>query len=198
MDWGLGVNSMQRLSALVRYIFTAILVPILIAVATHLIEEQPQRTANVVLKFLLDLSEQTWFRPTAISLGCFVAGLWVDWLLWRLDRSRADERKALGIEMLTLGRNLGHFVGRINGDPMSAFRPQITSCLTKVKRFGMWVPDDRIFSIHSPYAMDLIVDYLTQVGQMLQGENFREAKRDAKKSKAAFDKAYAEHRLPST
>src|SRR5262249_58360266 len=50
VDWGLGVNSMQRLSALVRYIFTAILVPILIAVATHLIEEQPQRTANVVLK----------------------------------------------------------------------------------------------------------------------------------------------------
>jgi len=189
---------MQRLSALVRYIFTAILVPILIAVATHLIEEQPQRTANVVLKFLLDLSEQTWFPPTAISLGCFVAGLWVDWLLWRLDRSRADERKALGIEMLTLGRNLGHFVGRINGDPMSAFRPQITSCLTKVKRFGMWVPDDRIFSIHSPYAMDLIVDYLTQVGQMLKDGNFREAKRDAKKSKTAFDKAYAEHRLPST
>src|SRR5262249_27141541 len=66
----------------------------------------------------------------------------VDHHLWRLDRSRADERKALGIEMLTLGRNLGHFVGRINGDPMSAFRPQITSCLTKVKRFGMWVPDD--------------------------------------------------------
>jgi hypothetical protein len=41
----------------------------------------------------------------------------------------------------------------------------------------MWVPDDRIFSIHSPYAMDLIVDYLTQVGQMLKDGNFREAKR---------------------
>ena len=189
---------MQRLSALVRYIFTAILVPILIAVATHLIEEQPQQTANVVLKFLLDLSEQTWFRLTALSLGCFVAGLWVDWLLWRLDRSRVEERRALGIEMLTLGRNLGHFVGRINADPMSAFRQQITSCLAKVKRFGMWVPDDQIFSVHPLHAVDLTVDYLTQVGTMLKDENFSEAKRDAKNSKTAFDKAYAEHRLPST
>src|SRR5262245_6605417 len=100
--------------------------------------------------------------------------------------------------MLTLGRNLGHFVGRINGDPMSAFRPQITSCITKVKRFGRWVPDDRIFSIHSPYAVDLIVDYLTQVGQMLKDGNFREARRDANRSEAKFNKAYAQYRLPST
>jgi hypothetical protein len=39
------------------------------------------------------------------------------------------------------------------------------------------------------------MDYLTQVGTMLKDGNFREAKRDAKNSKAAFDKAYAQHRL---
>jgi hypothetical protein len=62
----------------------------------------------------------------------------------------------------------------------------------------MWVPDDQIFSVHPLHAVDLTVDYLTQVGTMLKDENFSEAKRDAKNSKTAFDKAYAEHRLPST
>ena len=56
----------------------------------------------MVLKFLLDLSEQTWLRVTALLLFGFVAGLWVDWLLRKLDRSRADERKALGTEMVRL------------------------------------------------------------------------------------------------
>jgi hypothetical protein len=82
----------QRLSALVRYIFTVILVPITIAVATHFIEEQPRETSNAVLKFLFDLSEQTWFRVTASLLVGFVAGLWVQWFLQKLDRSRAEER----------------------------------------------------------------------------------------------------------
>jgi hypothetical protein len=58
---------MQRFSTWVRYIFTAIFIPIVIAVAAHFIEEQPQETANVVLKFLSDLWEQTWFRLTALS-----------------------------------------------------------------------------------------------------------------------------------
>ena len=58
-----------------------------------------------------------------------------------------------------------------------------------------WIPDNRIFSVHPPHALDLIMDYLTQVGTMLKDGNFREAKRDAKNSKAAFDKAYAQHRL---
>jgi hypothetical protein len=83
---------MQRLSALVRYIFTAILIPILIAVATHFIEQQPRETGNAVLKFLFDLSEQTWLRITALLLGGFVSGLWVAWLLQKMDRSRAEDR----------------------------------------------------------------------------------------------------------
>src|SRR5260370_178515 len=69
-----------------------------------------QKTANAVLKFLhvvlkllLYLSEQTWLRATALILLGFVAGLWLDWLLRKLDGSRAEERQALGTEMVSLG-----------------------------------------------------------------------------------------------
>jgi hypothetical protein len=195
--------------AVVAAIFTGIVFP----VVAHFIQEQPQETANValkllhvVLKFLYDLSEQTWLRITVSLFVGFVAGLWVDWFLRRLDGSRADRRKKLGIDMLKLAHNLGDFARRIDGDPMNAFRPQITSCFATARKLGMWIPDDRIFSIYSPHAMhgmradamDLIMEYLTQVGTMLKEGNFCEAKRDAKKSEANFTKAYAQHRLPST
>lgn len=70
---------------------------------------------------------------------------------------------------------------------MNAFRPQITSYFTTAEKLGMQVPDDRIFSIHLPHALDLIMDYLTQVGTMLKDGHFREAKLYAKESKADFD-----------
>jgi hypothetical protein len=70
---------------------------------------------------------------------------------------------------------------------------QFASCSSaRVGQGGGGAPltDDRIFSIYPPErAMDLTVDYLTRVGQMLRDGNFSEAKRDAKKIEANFNKA---------
>src|SRR5262249_26471462 len=135
---------MQRFSTWARWIATVIFIPILIGVATgvavDLIKQQPRETANVVLKFLVDLSEQTWLRLTALSLGCFVAGLWVDWLLRKLDGSRAKERKKLGAEMVELGNRL-----RDMKYPTDIVRPQIMSYFAAVRRVGIWAPDDQYF-----------------------------------------------------
>ena len=86
---------MQRFSAWARWIATGILVVVgaiftgvVFPVVYHFIQEQPQeslKSLHVVLKFLLDLSEQPWLRVTALLLGGFVAGLWVDWFLRKLD-----------------------------------------------------------------------------------------------------------------
>jgi uncharacterized membrane protein YciS (DUF1049 family) len=122
---------MQRFSALVRYIFTVILISILVAVAAHFIEEQPQETANVVLKFLFDLWEQTWFRITALLLVGFVAGLWVDWLLRKLDGSHANQRETLGTEMHLLVH------GRLD---LFGARPEIDSCFIAARKLGYGPP----------------------------------------------------------
>jgi uncharacterized membrane protein YciS (DUF1049 family) len=95
---------MQRFSAWVRGIATTIwafFVAVVTGVVVDFINQQPRETTNVVLEFLLNLSEQTWFRVSALLLTGFVAGLWIDWLLRKL--SRADERTELGNNMLTLG-----------------------------------------------------------------------------------------------
>jgi hypothetical protein len=179
--------------AVVFFIIKDVVAPVVV----DFIKKQPETddAIHAVLKSLLDLIQHPWLQVAGWIFVGLAAGFWLDWLLRKLDGSRADRRKKLGIDMLKLAHNLSDFAGRIDGDPMNAFRPQITSCLTKAEKLGMWKPDNRIFSVHPPQALDLIMDYLTQVGTMLKDGNFREAKRDAKNSKAAFDKAYAQHRL---
>jgi len=202
---------MQRFSTWARWIATGILVvvgAIFTSVVFPVAVQQPREAANafweflhVVLKFLRDLSEHPWVRVSVLTVGAFVAGLWLDWLLRRLDGFRAERREALGTEMVSLGDYL-----RFSQLPTYQARPQITSCFTTAKKFGIWVPDQRIFEISKRAEnlimehpiRNLITDYLAHVGTMLKDGHFREAKRDAKKSKAAFDKAYAQHRLPST
>jgi hypothetical protein len=72
------------------------------------------------------------------------------------------------------------------------------SCFTTARKYGIWVPDDRIFSAHPAAAMDLITDYLMDVGRMLQDEHFSEAKQHAESRKADFDKVYVRFGLSST
>jgi hypothetical protein len=135
---------MQRFSTWVRRIATGILVVVgaiftgvVFPVVVHFIQEQPGETANafleylqVVLKFLHDLAEQTWLRVTISLLGGFVAGLWVDVLLRKLDGSRAKERQALGVEM----RVLAYELSRLGPYEL---RPKITSCfITASSEYG--------------------------------------------------------------
>ena len=182
---------MQSFSAWARWIATAILVVVgaiftgvVFPVVSDFIKQQPQdslKLLHAVLKFLQDLSEQTWLRITVSLLVGFVAGLWVDWLLRKLDRSRADERKNIGTDMVTLARNLSNLRDIHQG------YPQIMSCFIAARKLGIWAPDQRIFNVPDK----LIIDYLSNVGTMLWDGHFREAKQEAVQSKAAFDAVYA-------
>jgi hypothetical protein len=182
---------MQRFSALARWISVALAVVLFIVkevvlpVVVDFIKQQPETNdfLHVVLKFLLDLAQQTWLPLAAWIFVGFVAGLWVAWLLQKLDGSRADKRKALGAEMA----KLGNYLGQIKFPFPTKENARIMSCFASAKKFGIWAPDDRAFPFQAARARSLITDYLSKVGQMLSDGNFREAKQYAKKSKADFD-----------
>jgi len=94
--------------------------------------------------------------------------------------------------MCNLAHDLGSAHHPLMVNPMYANRSRMMSCFTTARKFGIWVPDDRIFSINNPaHAMDLIADYLMDVGTMLIDGHFSEAKQHAKSRKAAFASAYA-------
>jgi hypothetical protein len=189
---------MQRFSAWVRKIalgvLTLFVLPIAVEFLKHIAEkvglyDRPGDAVDTILNFFLSLAELPWLRITALALGAFVAGLWLDWLLRKLDDTRADERKVLGNDMIVLADNLEELTF-----PMQQGKPSITSCFASARKLGIWAPDDRVFlDLPSDRATDLIVNYLRQVGTMLKDGHFRKAKQDAKKSKADFNKAYAQH-----
>jgi hypothetical protein len=172
---------MQRFSAWARWIFTIILIGVVLPFAVHFIEQQPRETTDVVSEFLLDLSEQPWLPNTALFLGGLVIGLWLDWLLRILDGSRAEQREALGDEMLILNYNLGNLK-----DPMSEARVEIMSWFITARKFRIWAPDQRVFNLEPGRAYGMIRDYLMSVGTMLRDGHFAEAKRRANKGKASF------------
>jgi len=116
--------------------------------------------------------------------------LWVDWLLLKLDRSRADRRKNFGHEMVNLhfAFNALRSQGR---DPMRAKKQELKSCFVSAKKFGVWAPDDQVFNLDPDIAENLIAKYLSNVGTKLKDGHFGKAKQAAEKSKAAFTAAYA-------
>jgi hypothetical protein len=191
---------MQRLStwagwtaailAVVFFIVKDVVAPVVV----DFIKKQPETddAIHAILKFLLNLLQHPWLHLAGWILVAFAAGLWLDWLLRRLDGSRAKQREALGIEMRLLAHDLGATNYPVMVNPMYVNRPRIVSCFTTARKFGIWMPDDRIFSIHPPRAMDLVADYLNDVGIMLRDGHFREAKQHAKSREALFDKAYAD------
>jgi hypothetical protein len=159
--------------------------------------DRPGEAAGTVLNFFLSLSQQTWLRVTALTLGAFVAGLLLERRLQKLDCSRTEGRKDLGFEMIKFGNQLRGYTGQLQGESMHRAHRNIVSCFASARKFGIWAPNDRIFSVHPPRAMDLIAEYLMDVGTMLIGGHFSEAKQHAKSRKAAFLRSMQSNGLSS-
>jgi len=171
---------MQRFSTWARWIATVILVAVVTItrdVVVDFIKRQPETddAIHAVLKFLLYLAQQPWLHTVGWIFVGLVAGLWLDLLLRKLDGSRADERKMLGAEMA----RYGNYLGQPSSMPDSA---KIKSYFHSARDFGIWAPDE----VNINRAEKLITEYLMNVGTMLRDGHFKQAKRYAKESKAAF------------
>jgi hypothetical protein len=114
-------------------------------------------------------------------LGGFVAGLWLDWILRRLDRSRAKARENLGIEMMNLAHDIDNALGLVNRFRLPDFSPRLMSAFIKAKQVGLWTPDVRM-------PLNVVMDYLRHVGTLLGDGHFAEAKQAALECKEAFEK----------
>ena len=97
--------------------------------------------------------------------------------------------------MLKLGNELRYQLdgGLLAGVAMYRFHAQVISLFTEAGKFGIWVPDRRVFEFNPERVMNLFTTYLTHVGTMLADKHFREAKQVADSSKEAFALAFFEH-----
>jgi hypothetical protein len=168
---------MQSLSARVRWIvvglFGVFVAPIIVEFLKRQAEkiglyERPGEVVERVVTFISSFAEVPWVRLTALSLGSFVAGLWLDWLLRQLDGSRTDARKKLGLEMQLLAQSIegASEIGLVR------LRPEVSPILTRARKLGLWVPPHQA-------AFDILQAYLETVGGQLGTGYFGEAKKAA-------------------
>ena len=132
------------------------------------------------------LAEQTWLRVTALVLSGFPAGLWVDWVLRKLDGPRIEARAYLGIEMINLAHDIDNARALSARFTIQDFSPRLMSAFIKAKHEGLWTPDDRM-------PLTVVLVYLRHVGTLLCDGHFAEAKQAALERKDAFDATLAEN-----
>src|SRR5258708_10890263 len=136
---------MQRLSAWARGIASVIFTGVVLPLVVYFIEQQPPETAGSVLRFFLNLAEQTWLRVTALLLVGFVAGLWLEWLLRQFDGSRAEARKSLGEEMQSLcfdinqDMGLGVIQSHVWPQRLHRIRARLMYISNQDNNFDLWV-----------------------------------------------------------
>ncbi|WFU42619.1 hypothetical protein QA640_09240 [Bradyrhizobium sp. CB82] len=113
-----------------------------------------------------------------------VVGVWVDWILRRIDGSRADDRRALGVRFC----NLAHTIeDRFRCDDrwpsnIVSVIPNITSAFIEADKYGVWTPADTLYE--NPNGGNLMVYYLLHVGTLLRDGHFREARVHSLQAKA--------------
>jgi hypothetical protein len=180
---------MQRLSVWARRIalgfFTLFILPLVGKVLDHMAENYglyDREALPQIINAFVSLAEQTWLRITVLVLAGFVAGLWLDWLLRRLDRSRAEARENLGIEMTNLANDIDNALALVDRFRLPDFSPRLISAFIKAKQVGLWTPD-----VGMP--LNVVMDYLRHVGTLLSDGHFADAKQAALERKQAFSRS---------
>ena len=124
-------------------------------------------------------------RGVLIFVG-FLAGVFADWFLRRIDNSRVEEGTRLGRKMEELHWEMtkdleGHFAVDHRTQPLTwdqtryNNRPAMLSVQAHANKLGVWFPAN-MEQLHPTRALD----YLREVGRMLREKHFREAKRTAR------------------
>jgi hypothetical protein len=121
--------------------------------------------------------QQPWFYWVLVGLTAFAAGIWIEWLAKKSDRSR--RRKSLGRTLVSLAQR----VDSAQDGPESKWpwniqhvRVDLQSALFKLSRLGLWVPDHTIFLRRDA---NMLVSYLTVLGTSLAEGRFAEAREES-------------------
>jgi hypothetical protein len=181
----------KRLKPILFGIWGLLLIPLISAILEKWLEENffsdPNAITTTVFNNLVALGQQRWFQTALVFSTGIVIGISLDWLGRKSDEKKASELRSLGSKLRSLSDIIKTRTASSGwADSARALKPEIMSAFISAKKFGLWVPDERVYQF--PDA-SFLCEYLRFIGRLLEDGHFEEAQREALAWKPFFTRA---------
>jgi hypothetical protein len=160
-----------------------LLIPVIAAILEKWLAENlfsdPNAVATTIFNNLIALGQQLWFQFTLVFLTGIVIGISLDWLVRKADENKASELRSVGSKFLSLSDIIKiRTAGARSEWPNNVrdLRPDIASAFISAKKFGLWVPGERMYQLSDA---SFLCEYLRFIGRLLEDGHFEEANREA-------------------
>ena len=148
---------------------------------------EPNAVATAISQKLVEISHLRWFEFALVFMTGIVIGISLETSTRKAGERRAFELRSLGYKFRSLSDGISHQTAS-SGWPDNArdLRPAIASALSSARKFGLWVPGDRMYEL--PDA-SFLREYFKGVGKLLEDGHLNEARREAQSWQPFLDRA---------
>jgi hypothetical protein len=167
-------------------VWTILIVPVLVLLWHGVLDRQgvANHPADWLMGWLASFAQiPSIYASTLIATGV-VVGVWIDWLLKRMDGSRASRREILGMRYCSLSHDVERQLDNFHAEwprNIHHLQPALMSAFIEAEGFGLWAPVDQLENRQDGGA--IMVNYLRIVGTMLKDGHFKQAKDRALQAK---------------
>ena len=147
----------------------------------------PNALVTTISDQLTEVSEAPWFKFALVYMTGIVVGVAMEAAARRSGERKAFELRSLGYKFRSLSDSI-KFRTASPGWPDNArdLRPAIASALISARKFGLWVPGERMYEL--PDA-SFLHEYFKCVGKLLEDGHLNEARREALSWQPFLDRA---------
>jgi hypothetical protein len=173
---------MARAASIFRWVISVVwavlLVPFLLHAWNGVLdrEDVSKHPVDWLMSVIGSVAQFPGVLPGVLITTGVVVGAWIDWLLRKVDGSRAQGRIVLGRQFVSLAGMVSHrqegFHSEWPGN-MHDLQPTLMSAFIKAEAFGLWAPVDELYERKDGAA--ILVNYLRLVGTMLRDGHFKQA-----------------------
>jgi hypothetical protein len=148
---------------------------------------EPNAVATAISNKLVEISHLRWFESALIFMTGIVIGISLETSTRKAGERRAFELRSLGYRFRSLSDSISNQTAS-SGWPDNArdLRPAIASALISARKFGLWVPGERMYEL--PDA-SFLHEYFKCVGKLLEDGHLNEARREALSWQPFLDRA---------
>jgi hypothetical protein len=148
---------------------------------------EPNVAATTISKSLIAVGQLRWFNFVLILVTGIVIGVSLESLGRTSGKRRAFELRSLGYRFCSLSDTLKSRIASAEWpDNARGLKPAITSACISAKKFGLWVPSERVYDLPDP---SFLCEYFKCVGKLLEHGQLDEARGEALSWKPFLDRA---------